>query len=48
MMMGMKKTNDLGVQVDHMAKSQNEKAFEDVKFILEDIDKSQKELEGMV
>jgi hypothetical protein len=31
-----------------MAKSQNEKAFEDVKFILEDIDKSQKELEGMV
>ncbi len=48
MMMGMKKTNDLGVQVDHMAKSQNEKAFEDVKIILEDIDKSQKELEAMV
>ena len=48
MMMGMKKTNDLGVQVDHMAKAQNEKAFEDVKIILEDIDKSQKELEAMV
>lgn len=48
MMMGMKKTNDLGVQIDHMAKSQNEKAFEDVKTILEDIDKSQKELEVMV
>lgn len=48
MMMGMKQTNELGIKIDQMCKSQNEKAFEDVKALMEDVDKSIRELEGVV
>jgi len=48
MMMGMKKTNEMGVKIDHQAKNQNEKAFEEVKILMEDIEKSVTELEGLV
>lgn len=48
MMMGMKQTNELGIKIDQMCKAQNEKAFDDIKVLMEDIDKSIKELEGVV
>ena len=47
MMMGMKQTNEKGVQIDHMCKSQNEKAFDDIKVLMLDIDKSKEELEAV-
>jgi CheY-like chemotaxis protein len=45
MMMGMKQTNELGIKIDQLCKAQNEKAFEDLKVLLDDINKSVKELE---
>lgn len=48
MMMGMKQTNELGIKIDHMCKSQNEKAFEDIKVLMQDIDKSIEELGPVV
>ncbi len=44
MMMGMKQTNDLGIQIDHMCKEKNELAFEKIKILLEEVKKSAIEL----
>jgi signal transduction histidine kinase/DNA-binding NarL/FixJ family response regulator len=47
MMMGMKQTNELGIKIDQMCKAQNEKAFEDLKMLIGDVEKSVKELENV-
>ena len=46
MMMGMKKTNELGIKIDQMSKNQNEKVFDDLKILMDDINKSVTELEA--
>jgi len=46
MMMGMKKTNELGIKIDQMSKAQNEKVFDDLKILMDDINKSVTELEA--
>lgn len=45
MMMGMKQTNELGIKIDQLCKSQNDMAFEHIKTLMKDIHKSVKELE---
>lgn len=45
MMMGMKQTNELGIKIDHLCKSQNAKAFDNLPALMEDVKKSAKELE---
>ena len=46
MMMGMKQTNELGIKIDQLCKTQNDKAFEYLKDMIADINKSVKELEA--
>ena len=45
MMMGMKQTNELGVKIDQLCKAQNEIVFEKLAILMEDMNKSAKELE---
>jgi response regulator RpfG family c-di-GMP phosphodiesterase len=47
MMMGMKQTNELGLKIDQMCKAQNEKAFEDIRILIGDVEKSVGELENV-
>ncbi len=44
MMMGMKQTNELGIKIDKLCKENNDKAFENLKALMEDVNKSEKEL----
>jgi HPt (histidine-containing phosphotransfer) domain-containing protein len=44
MMMGMKQTNDLGIKIDQLCKTENDKAFEDLKTLMADVKKSAVEL----
>ena len=46
MMMGMKHTNELGIKIDQLCKAQNETAFENLEFLMEDVNRSAKELEA--
>jgi hypothetical protein len=46
MMMGMKVTNERGIKIDQMCKAQNEKAFEDLTILLQEVKKSVTELEA--
>ena len=46
MMMGMKKTNELGIKIDQLCKTQNDKAFDNLKILMEDVSKSVVELEA--
>jgi signal transduction histidine kinase/DNA-binding response OmpR family regulator len=45
MMMGMKQTNELGIKIDHLCKSKNDKAFDHLKNLLEEVKKSAVELD---
>ena len=47
MMMGMKQTNDLGIIIDQLCKAQNDKVFENLNTLMENINKSVKELEAV-
>lgn len=44
MMMGMRQTNELGIKIDKLCKENNEKAFENLKALMEDVSRSEKEL----
>jgi len=46
MMMGMKHTNDLGIKIDQFCKAENDKAFENLGLLLDEVNKSLKELEA--
>lgn len=46
MMMGMKETNERGIRIDQMCKAQNEKAFEDLTKLLQEVRQSVTELEA--
>lgn len=47
MMMGMKQTNELGIKIDQLSKAANEKAFDHIDALMNDINKSVTELEPM-
>ena len=46
MMMGMKQTNELGIKIDQLCKAQSDKVFENLKVLIEEMNKSVQELEG--
>jgi signal transduction histidine kinase/DNA-binding response OmpR family regulator len=46
MMMGMKRTNELGIKIDQMSKAQNDLAFGYLKILLEEVTQSAKELDA--
>jgi response regulator RpfG family c-di-GMP phosphodiesterase len=48
MMMGMKPTNELGIVIDQLCKSENETAFEHLKTLMDNMHQSLKELEPLV
>jgi len=44
MMMGMKQTNELGIKIDHLCKSNSDNVFENLEVLMEHVNKSAKEL----
>lgn len=48
MMMGMKRTNELGIKIDQLCKAQNETVFEKLPVLMDDIKKSAEELQAVL